>query len=102
MENLPIQQNQSLENKVNLTKKQIDLALELEQLNEIYAPFKLSDSDIARWVKRINEVKPEMKPNELNEIVLNFITGKFKFNKNLGITNIFNGYSLYKQNGMVY
>lgn len=83
------QVSQSLENKIDLTEKQIELAFELEQLNEIYAPFKLSDDDIIRWVKRINDVKPELTPIELNEIVLNFITGKFVFNKNLGIANIF-------------
>jgi hypothetical protein len=93
--------NQSLENKIKLTKEQIGLAFELEQLNELYAPFKLLDADIARWAKRINEMQPSITPEILNEIVLNFITGKYTFSKHIGIANIFRGYSLYKQKGFV-
>lgn len=101
MESLP-QHSQYSENQLSINEGQMKLAYELEQLNEIYAPFKLSDDDILRWVKRISELKPDLTPEILNEIVLNFITGKFKFNKNHGIANIFNGYALYKANGMVY
>ena len=86
----PILHNQFSENNLTLTNEQLNLAFELEQLNEVFAPFKLSDVDIARWVKRISEVKPDMTPEKLNVIVLNFITGKFIYNKNLGIANIFN------------
>ena len=91
--------NQSLE---NLNNNHIQLAYELEQLNEIYAPFRLSDEDIARWVIRINNLKPEITPEIMNEIVLNFISGKFKYDKNIGIANIFNAYSKIKTNGMVW
>jgi len=95
------QNNLSSGNNIKLTENQINLAYEIEQLNEIYAPFKLSDDDITRWVKRISELKPEITPEILNNIVINFITGNYKFNKNYGIANIFNGYSLYKSNGLV-
>jgi len=95
----PTKQDQSIK---KLTDSQIELAFELEQLNEIYAPFKLSDSDIERWVKRISEVSPELTPKDLAAIVYGFITGKYIFNKNIGIANIFIGYAKHKLKGMVY
>lgn len=102
MGKLTVQNNQLSENKIELTAKQIQLACEIEQLNEIYAPFNLSDDDIVRWVKRISELEPEISLEDLNKVIINFISGNYLFNKNLGIANIFLGYKKLKQQGMVY
>lgn len=100
MQNLPTkQQNQFLE---NLSQPQIKVAQELEQLNEIYAPFKLSDDDLARWAKRILDIEPLITPEIAGQIVLKFIKGKYRWDKNLGVTNIFIGYNKHRTNDMVY
>lgn len=99
MENLPTKQPQSLE---NLSEPQIKLAQELEQLNEIYAPFKLSDDDLARWAKRISEIEPTITAKIAGEIVLKFIKGKYRWDKNLGVTNIFLAYIRHRTNDQVY
>lgn len=81
---------------------EIKVAQELEQLNEIYAPFKLSDEDLARWAVRITTVKPDVTPEQVGAVVLNFIIGKYQWNKNFGVANMFHGLIKLANRGMVY
>lgn len=90
---------QSLE---RLTETQVLIAQELEQVNEIYAPFNLSDDDLTRWTKRISQIEPDITPEIMGAIVLKFISGKYRWDKNLGVTNIFFAYSKHKNGDQVY
>ena len=93
--------NLSIE-KSNPSNKLFLLAQELEQLNEIYAPWKLTDNDLERWSIRLDAENAAITPEIVNAIVKKFILAELKYDKNLGIANIFVAYKKLYTRQMVY
>ena len=75
----------------NSEKQELKIAQELEQLNLIYAPFQLSDDDLLRWSKHIVKNMKKEEIEKIEQVVSKFTTGKFLYDKNLGVANIFLG-----------
>jgi hypothetical protein len=71
-----------------LNSEQNNLAIELFHYNQL-TPFTLTDIQIIDWVRSISELRKEITPEILKELIDGMKTTRFPFDKNLGIQNIF-------------
>jgi hypothetical protein len=76
--------NQSL----GLSEKVIELALVVFHINQV-VPYPLSDLQIADWAKSINELRPDVEPQKLKEVIDKMKLGQIEWNYRQGIQNIF-------------
>jgi len=67
-----------------------DMVKELYHVNYLVA-YPLSDLMLEGWAKCISELKPELKPLELRELINKMKLGVIPYDPKLGIQNIFKG-----------
>lgn len=95
-------QHQSGGLSTNLSAKAIELGKQVYHINQL-AAFPLTSVQISDWAQSIEELAPEMTPEQLREIINQYKTGEMEYDKGQGIQNIFEGYrAIFGRRGMVY
>lgn len=71
-----------------LSPKEIEIALQVYHINHLTA-FPLSDQLIDEWSRSISELRPEVTPEQIKEVIDGMKQGYIEFDNRLGIQNIF-------------
>lgn len=88
MDKLQINQSQSLN--TPLQGKEIEIVKSIFYVN-LLTPFRVDDFILEQWSIALNRMLPQVTPEELKELMDDFMTGTIEYDHKLGIQNIFQG-----------
>lgn len=75
----------------NLNSTINNLCLQIWHMNKLLS-YPLSDPQIESWAKTINELTPQLTPEQLRFIINGMMLGELDFDPKVGIQNIFKNY----------
>ena len=79
-----VNQNQN----IVLSEPEIQIAMQVYHINQLTA-FPLADHQIDEWSKAIYELRPEVRPEEIKDVIDGMKQGYIEYDNRLGIQNIF-------------
>jgi len=80
-------------NQSSVSDREMQIGKIIYHVNQL-TPFPISDENIIAWAKSIDELKPNLKLEDLKKAIDKLKLGEVDFNPHVGIQNIFNALRL--------